>query len=202
MSDTISRDRFECLFAIAASQMGHVTTRQARDCGMASNLIEYHVRRGRLKRVHRGVYRLRDYPSAPREEVMAAWLAAGPHRAVVSHESALDLFQLGDVIPDDIHLMVSRSVRNLPRLEGVRFHTTSIPLTDDDVVVRDGIRITSVARTILDLAQSGLAPDQIDLAVRQALDRGLVLEDQLETAASGRSHRVQQLIRDATGAAA
>ena len=84
-----------------------------------SNLIQYHVKTGKFIRIHRGVYRLRDYPSWPREEVMAAWLAVGKERAAVSHESALDLLDLSDVIPNRIHLTVPRFVRNLPKLPGV-----------------------------------------------------------------------------------
>jgi hypothetical protein len=35
--------------------------------------------------VRRGLYQLRDYPSSPREQVMAAWLSADKEQAVVSH---------------------------------------------------------------------------------------------------------------------
>ena len=62
-----------------------------------------------------GVYRFRDYPPSPREEVAAAWLAVGQDVAVVSHESALDLWDLSDVIPGAVHLTVPRAQRSLAR---------------------------------------------------------------------------------------
>jgi len=193
----MDRDRFECLFRIAASQMGHVTTRQANDCGVASNLIAYHVMTGRLIRTHRGIYRIRDYPSSPHEEVMAAWLAAGAHRAVVSHQSASEIYGLGDLIPDCIHLTVPRSVRNLPRIDGVCFHTSSVALRPQDILTRNGMRLTSPARTILDLTQAGVAPDHIASIVREGMAKGILSSDALIQDASDRSQRVLDVIREA-----
>jgi predicted transcriptional regulator of viral defense system len=198
MGDTIrSVAAWECLFAQASEQHGHFTRRQAQACGFGTDLLTYHARRGRFIRVHRGVYRLRDYPSSPREEVVAAWLALGKEVAVVSHESALDLLGLSDVIPTSIHLTVPRAKRNLPDLAGVTIHTTTRPLRAGDVTVREGVRLTSAARTILDAAQIGTAPEQVQLAVVQAIARGLVTRQQLDAGASERSRRVRCLIAGA-----
>jgi len=187
---------FSCLFDIASSQHGYVTTAQAKDCGFSSSLLTYHTQNGRLDRRHRGVYRLQDFPSSPREDVVAAWLAAGTNTAVVSRDSALDLLDLSDVIPDTVHLTVPRSRRHLPNLPGVTIHTTTYPLGPMDVIVRDGVRLTSATRTILDTAAAGTAPEQIELAVQQALDRGLTTRRQLEKDATTRSARVVSLIAD------
>jgi len=184
-----------CLFGIAAGQQGHFTARQAAACGFRTDLLTYHTRQGRFTRVHRGVYRLRDYPSSPREEVVAAWLALGKERAVVSHASALDLLDLSDIIPDAVHLSVPRSRRHLPDLPGVKIHTTSRPFGPSDVIEREGVRLTAVPRTILDAAEAGAGPEQIDLAIRQALDRGLTTRPRLEQEASRRSERLQRLVR-------
>lgn len=128
---------------------------------------------------------------------MAAWLAVGKEKAVVSHESALDLLELSDVIPDATHLTVPRSTRNLPKLAGVKIHTSTRPLRPIDVVTREGVRLTAAGRTILDAAEVGTASEQIELAVRQAIDRGLVTRRQLEADAEERSRRVRELVVDA-----
>jgi predicted transcriptional regulator of viral defense system len=188
---------FQCLFAATTGQQGYFTTTQARACGFRGNLLNHHVRAGRFQRVYRGVYRLRDYPSSPREEVMAAWLAVGKERGVVSHESALDLLDLSDVIPDEIHLTVPRSTRHPPALPGVRIHTTTRDLQPGDTVVRDGITLTSPARTIVDAADAGMAPEQIEMAVRQAIARGLAIRSDLELRAGDRSRRVANLVLNA-----
>ncbi len=182
------------LFEIASEQGGYFTAEQARACGYSFALLSHHVKSGRFIRVQRGLYRLREYPSFPREEVLAAWLAVGKDIAVVSHESALDLLDLSDVIPDAVHLTVPRSRRYLPAPPGVKIHTTERPLRPGDRIIRGGIAITSAGRTILDAAEVGTAPEQIEMAVAQAVERGAVLPDQLRRDAAERGRRVATLI--------
>ena len=116
---------------------------------------------------------------------------------MVSHESALDLLDLSDVIPDAAHLTVPRSRRNLPSLPGVKIHTTVRPLQPSDLTYRDGMVITPATRTILDVAEAGTAPDQVELAVVQAVERGLAVADQLRRDAATRSRRVAALVEAA-----
>ncbi len=188
-----------CLFEAASTQHGYFTAAQARDCGFGWDSLTRHTQSGRFIRIRRGLYRLRDYPSSSREEVVAAWLALGKDSAVVSHESALDLLGLSDVIPDAVHLSVPRSRRHLPKLPGVTIHTTTRPLRPADTVVRDGVRLTSAARTILDAAEAGTAPEQIEMAAVQAVERGLATTQQLEEGARARGRRVARLISSALG---
>lgn len=198
MGDTsrVSTDHLR-LFSTAATQHGLFTRAQALACGIGDDLLTYHTRHGRFIRIHRGVYRLRDYPTSLHEDLAAAWLRLGKNVAVVSFESALDLLGLSDIITDGVHLTVPRAKRNLPILEGVRIHTTTRPLTDSEVTVREGIPVTSVTRTLVDVADKGTAPDQVELAVRQALERGLTTPGRLEQSISQRNRRVQDLIRGA-----
>ena len=190
------------LFEIASEQGGYFTAEQARACGYSFALLSHHTKSGRFLRIRRGLYRLREYPSSPREEVLAAWLAVGKDVAVVSHESALDLLDLSDVIPDAAHLTVPRSRRNLPSLPGVKIHTTVRPLRPSDLTYRDGMVITSATRTILDVAEAGTAPDQVELAVIQAVERGLAAPEQLRRDAAARGRRVAALIEGALRRAA
>src|SRR5829696_7245616 len=69
-------------------------------------------------------------PVLPEEAVAAAWLAVGKEHAVVSHESALELLGLGDVIADRIHLTVPRAQRYVRPPAGTILHTTTPPLAD------------------------------------------------------------------------
>ena len=107
----------------------------------------------------------------------------------MSHESALELLGLSDSIPDLIHLSVPRARRKLSRRSGVALHTTTRPLDGSDVVVRDGIRLTAPARTIADVAEAGVAPEQVVRAAQQAIDRGLTTPSRLREAAHGRGRR-------------
>ncbi len=182
------------LFETASEQGGYFTAEQARACGFSWALLSHHVKRGRFIRVRRGLYRLREYPSSPREEVLAAWLAVGKDVAVVSHDSALDLLDLSDVIPDAVHLTVPRSRRDAPAIPGVRIHTTVRALGPHDLTYREGMVVTSATRTILDAAEAGTAPDQIEMALAQAVERGLASPDELRQGAAERGRRVAALI--------
>jgi predicted transcriptional regulator of viral defense system len=198
MNDTSDRaPDHPCLFEVASTQHGYFTAAQARACGFGTDLLTHHTRTGRFMRVYRGVYRLRDYPSSPHEEAVAAWLALGREAAVVSHESALALHDLSDVVPDAVHLTVPRARRYLPTHPNVRLHTTTRPLNSADVVEREGLRVTAPARTILDAAEAGTGPEQVEIAVRQVVRRGLLLPDQLRAAARERSPRVRALVEAA-----
>lgn len=191
---THAKPSLERLYQVAGGQLGHFTTAQARACGFSTSLITYHVHTGRFSRIHRGVYRLRDYPSWPREEVMVAWLAVGKERSVVSHKSALDLLELSDVIPNHIHITVPRSVRNLPKIPMVMIHTTTRPLRREDIRMVDGIKVTSPVRTILDAAEWGTEGSQIERAIWQAMSEGRVSASRLKQDAVSRSGWVRELV--------
>jgi len=185
------------LFALSSEQAGYFTSAQAHAQGYSAQLLGYHAERGRFERVRRGLYRLRDYPSSPREELMAAWLAAGRESAVVSHESALEVLGLSDVVPATIHLLVPRGRRWVRALPGVTVHTTADDLAPDEIVTRQGLRITAPTRTILDVADAGTAPEQVIMAVEQAQARGMIIAARLRVAAARRDRRVRGLIERA-----
>jgi predicted transcriptional regulator of viral defense system len=186
-----------CLIEVATAQAGYFTSAQARDCGYSWALLSHHAATGRFVRARRGLYRLRDFPSSPHEEAMAAWLAAGPD-AVISHESALDILGVGDTIPDRVHVTVPRSRRGSRRPRGVVMHTSEQPPAAEDIVVRSGMRVTGPTRTIIDVARSGLGPDQIARVINQSIERGLGTRDQILASASMQGGRVWRLIRDLT----
>lgn len=192
-----SKPSSERLFHAATEQGGYFTAAQARESGYSWALLGHHTKSGRFIRVRRGLYRIREYPSSPREEVIAAQLAAGSDVAVASHESALEILSLSDVVPDAVHLTVPRSRRYRPASPGVVVHTTTRPILADDVVVRDGIKVSAPTRAIVDAAETGTAPEQIAAAVVQALDRGMATEPQLLKAARERGGRVEGLVTSA-----
>jgi predicted transcriptional regulator of viral defense system len=160
-----------------------------------AQLLAHHVRSGRYEHVRRGLYRLRGYPGSSHEEVRAKWLAVGAERAVVSHESALELHGLSDVLPNTVHLLVDRDDRGIRRLQGVTLHTTTMALEPSEVVSREGIRATDPVRSLLDAAGTGTAPEQIEMAVRQALNEGLTTRRSLFARADRRGGRIANLIR-------
>lgn len=177
------------LFSVAEAQTGYFTTVQAQGAGYSRGLVAHHAKSGSFERVRSGVYRLTRFPGSPREDLYIAWLEAGP-RAVVSHDSALELYQLSDLLPSETHLTLPRTSSR--RRSGIRMHTTSLDATD--IAVRDGLPVTTVARSIADVARSGGAAEIIWQAVHEALDRGLVSEEELRRQASTRGGRARREI--------
>lgn len=197
MNDTISSPNHRCLFDIASSQAGYFTATQGRVCGFSHALLSHHAATGKFIRVRRGLYRLSEYPSSRREEVMAAWLAIGSDVAVISHQSALDLMRLSDVVPDEIHLTVPRSHRGRKPVQGVRIHTSLRPPGRDEVFVREGMKMTTPVRAIVDATKDGMPAEHVLAAIQQALERGMATRAQFAAAGERAGGRVAKLIDEA-----
>ena len=192
MSDKIDHDG---LYRTAEAQAGYFTAQQAIDAGMDRSTLSRHARPGgRYVRVRQGLYRLRHFPSSAHEHVVAAWLGVSDPGAVISHESALELYDLSDVIPNAVHVSISRAQRGQRPRPCVRFHTLEQPPGSKEVRSLHGVPVTSPERTIVDALAAGTQPEQIELATAQALERGLTTPRRLRAAAEHRSARVRDLI--------
>jgi len=159
---------YDHLYEIAESQAGYFTTGQAASAGFSEERLSNNTKNGRFIRITRGVYRLRHFPGSPFEDLFIAWLRAGPS-AVISHESALSVDDLSDVIPTEIHIIVPRNASR--RRKGLRQHTNH--LLADEIAQRNGLPLTTIERTLADLIGSGLPMEQIHQAYKEALQRGL-----------------------------
>ena len=180
------------LYEIAEAQGGYFTAEQAAQAGFSWERLSVSVKRGVFERPTQGVYRLSRFPSSRLEDLHVAWLRTGPQSAI-SHESALAVFDLTDLLPGEIHVTVPRTASR--RRKGIRLHTNA--LRSSDVVWREGLRVTSVARTIADLAASGLADEQLREAIEVSLTRGLTDAESLRGQAEKRGSRAAKIIQAA-----
>jgi len=194
--DTTAMDR---MYGIAEAQGGYLSAAQAIAAGIPRSTLTYQAREGSaLERVAQGVYRLRRFPTPPHGHVIAAWLAVARADAVVSHESALELLDLTDVIADHVHLTLPRAKRGLRTPRGVRAHFTARPIERRQRRQVQGIPVTTVERTLADLLRTGGWTEQIDLAVRQAVERGLTTPRRLINELPRRWHsRLQAALDEA-----
>jgi predicted transcriptional regulator of viral defense system len=131
-----------------------------------------------------------QFPASPHEDLFVAWLRTGPD-SVISHESALAVYELSDVLPGEVHVIIPRTASR--RRKGIRLHTNR--LENDHVTHRAGLPVTTIARTITDLIASGLAEEQIGQAIREALRRGLTTRESLLAQAARRGGRVDRVLR-------
>jgi hypothetical protein len=149
------------LARLAGRQHGVVATRQLSALGLARGGVAARARAGRLHRVHRGVYAVGHTVLTVNGRRMAAVLAAGPG-AVLSHASAGALWDIRPTSATRIDISV-RSAGGRAKRPGLRIHRTPT-LQTDEITAHQGIRVTSPARTLLDLASS---------LPRRALERAL-----------------------------
>ena len=166
------------LYEVAAGQSGHFTTAQAAEARYSTQLLRKHALAGRVLRVQRGIYRLVHFPAGEHEDLVRLWLWSD-RAGVISHQSALALHGLSDVLPKDAHLTLPAAWRRrrLRVPAGVSLHHSDVAPRDRSWV--GPIPVTGVARTLADCAHSGLSPEHLLDAARGALWRGLVQRAEL-----------------------
>jgi very-short-patch-repair endonuclease len=145
---------------LADRQHGVVATWQLLAIGLNHHDIYYRARIGRLHRIHRGVYAVGYRVLTRHGHWMAAVLAYGPD-ALLSYRSAAALWSIG---PGFWKYEVTTPDARRSR-KGFRVHTAT--LHPEDVTTHDGIPVTSVARTILDLS-AYLSEDALTRLVEEA----------------------------------
>lgn len=134
--------------SVAAAQDGIITRRQLVDAGFSESAINRRIRNSALIRVHAGVYRTGPVPGPFAIERAALFACGG---GVISHLTAA---RIHDKQPAtrcteaiDVTMPAATHAR---RRAGIRVHRRN--LLEDEVATIAGIQITSVARTVLDLA--------------------------------------------------
>lgn len=161
------------------------------------------LRCGRLRRVQRAVYIPRNVELLPLTAARAAILSSGVPTAVASHESAARVY--GIALPharrcEDVTVPLDLRRKNRKDL---RFHTRGLAL--GDTTSFDGIAVTSVARTLLDLAcllDRLPAVWAIDDALRANICTAAQLDDALGTWRGGAGCRTAMIrVNEADGLA-
>ncbi len=132
---------------LAAAQRGLVTRAQLVAAGMRTGAIDRRVALGRLHPVHRGVYSVGHRLLSAEGKMLAAALACG--HGVVSHLHAGALWGFMAQVPGPIDVTVPVRAGRESR-GGIRLHR--VPLAADEVTRRQGIPVTSPARTLVDIA--------------------------------------------------
>jgi Protein of unknown function (DUF559)/Transcriptional regulator, AbiEi antitoxin len=149
--------------ALAARQHGVVSLAQLEALGLGARGAQHRASRGHLHRIHRGVYAV-GHPLLTADGVrMAAVLACGPG-AVCSHRSAAAAWGLRPTSRTRVEVTTTR--RGRTSRPGIELRHVA-HLSGDDVARLRSIPVTSVARTLVDLA-AVLPSDALERAVHQA----------------------------------
>jgi Transcriptional regulator, AbiEi antitoxin/Protein of unknown function (DUF559) len=177
----------------AARRWGVLSRAQLQALGVATATVDYWVKSGRLAAVHRGVYAVGGAVLRPEGHRLAAVLAFGPG-AVLSHRSAAAHWELLATSQERIDVTAPATRHGVP---GTRLHRTR-SLDAQDTTHHEGIPITTVHRTLLDLAATTRA-DQLENALAQAMH--LQLYDQRaidDVIARSNGHRGTKVLKEAT----
>src|ERR1700722_19942405 len=189
------REAAKRLYEIAEGQEGFFTTKQAKAAGFAENTHSYHVGAKNWIREHRGIYRLASFPRGQRPDLML-WSLWSRNRGeagqgVFSHQTALSLHDLSDVMPAKLYMTVPRSFRRnseIPRV--LVLHFADLP--QSDIGAAYGVRVTKPMRTILDLLEGGDVPPAIlRQALREGQRRGLIRRSEIAKARKHLAHSRQ-----------
>jgi Protein of unknown function (DUF559) len=181
-ADRLQRER--AIADLADRQHGVIAHWQLMALGLGRGAIRRRLENFRLQRVYPGVYAVGRGRLTIRGHWMAAVLACGED-ALLSNGSGAALWDLLPVKGMRVHVTVPRRGVREPR--GLTVHTT-LHLPPSERTIRDNVPVTSVARTLLDLAESD--PERLPRAWNNAARRRLLdLRAVAATCENGRGRR-------------
>lgn len=187
------------LFEIVESQQGYFTFQQAIAAGFSDKNHAYHVKTGDWVKIFRGIYRLAKYPVGEREELVL-WFLWSKNRSdvpegVYSYYTALDLYELSDNMPSKLHMTVPLGFRRMAKIPEILVLHKAL-LQPDEIVMKQGYKVTSPLRTLIDVIEDGvLAEDLLVQAVQDAKKKGLLTKHAIKTTQRYPANIVAKLIR-------
>jgi hypothetical protein len=146
---------------VAGRQYGRIATWQLVELGLDHSTLTVRVRRGWLTLVARGVYAVGLPQCSPQAAWSTALLRVGP-------DAALNLAAAGAhwrIRRSDAALIDIATPRRKRPIEGIRLHRIALPA--DELTTFEGLRVTTVSRTIFDLA-SVLTDARLEWAIAEA----------------------------------
>ena len=172
---------------LASQQWGLVTSARARSLGVAAFQMSRLVDRGAFVRIRHGVYASSVVPWDSLQDVRAHWLALHPETMavdrtlngiaidVVSHDTAAEVYGMGDFVNE--RTTFTSPQRRQTKQSEVRF--VQDELLPKDIQNVNGLPVTTVVRTILDLVKEGHEPGHLRDAINDVVNGGLVTKSEL-----------------------
>ena len=193
------------LYEIASTQGGFFTATQARGLGYSNSKQHYHVRAGNWIRESRGICRLALYPEPVRPDLILWWLwsrdTSDTPQGIYGHQTALSLFDLTDLNPSKLDMIVpKRFRRGVPLPSILRLHRDEV--SEDEVTTVHDVPVTRPLRSLLDIVRTGDIPIAVlQQGYREAMRRGMITPSELDRARRQpeTAHVLQQLRRRGAG---
>ncbi len=163
---------------IAAQQFGVISLAQLMELGLSPAQVEYRVRLGRLHPLYPGVYAVGHARIVPHGRLLAALFAVRPD-PFLSHRTAAGVWGLREINTRQIELTVV-STGGRPR-PGLTVHRIKRPPAPEEIVDRNGLRVSSVPRMLIELAPRE-HPRELDRLITQAVRKRIFDLEAMEAA--------------------
>lgn len=167
------------LAALVTGQYGFITQEEAIQRGFKRMTLVRMAERGQLERRSQGVYRVPLIPESPLDTYMEATLWPRGVAGVLSHETALALYELSDVDPDKIHVTVPKHHR-IRRAIPAAYRIHHEDLAPGDIASHEGIATVPPAVAIRQCHATHLAPALLAQAVDQGERNGRLTRRQAD----------------------
>ena len=173
----MNKNRHSMLYQIAREQRGLFTASQAVHAGFVARNHAYHVKAGHWEKERRGIYRLKNFPFDPVSEYVlwSLWSCnrAGEAQGVIAFETALRIYELSDVSPTKVHMIVPITFKRRAAIpEPLVLHKAN--LKPEEWIDRGGYRVTTPTRTLSDVIFARrISRDFVCQAIEEGTGRGL-----------------------------
>lgn len=171
-------DKKNKLFEIADRQQGFFTSKQAEECGFSRSNFHLKIKSGEWINIIRGIYKLAYYQSYDRPE-LALWSLwsrgkNGIPKGVWSHETAMDIHNISDIMHSKLHMIVPKGFRRRGEIpKNIQIHFSDI--SKQDIEERQGYSVTTPIRTLTDIIKEGtISNEQIATAINNAIEKGII----------------------------
>ena len=170
------------LFELISSQGGYFTARQALKIGYSYRNQKYNLETGEWIRTGYGVYRLSNFPISEYSELieLSFWSRDKNDKpqAVISHESALSVHKLGEIIPAKVCFIPQKTFRKkIPK----NYKCYKAALEENEIEEKEGFKVTTPIKTIIDVSEK-IDSEQLTKVILDAYQKGFINQHVIEKA--------------------
>lgn len=198
----MNKNDYRSLLNELSASEGVFTTAQAERLGVPRNVVAKACEVGKLVRIAHGAYRMAGTPPSQFDDLMALWKLTDPAKmthermlveawdgVVVAGSTAASIQGIGDFYLSPYRILAPKRINS--RNDEARFGVRAVPR--EEVSFIDGIPVTGIERTLIDLVLDGEDPSLVQDALADARAKGLD-EEKLkrltaETKASARARK-------------